>query len=178
MLREIDGNTIRNTGATHPTETGKQPTSLAVRVRVARVELVIDLVVAELELDREAVEVALQVAGIDPVVAERGRDPVVELAHDQLAGELARAPVGVELAHDQAVVERVRVPVEAVLEHVQVAAELEHVRAAVPLRIKWVIAPHLRGLVPVLGAADLAAEVEITREPAAAEAVIAWEVAE
>src|SRR6266404_4844612 len=69
-------------------------------------------------------------------------------------------------------------PVAVELEHVQWEAELELVRAAVPLRTKSVITPHHRGLVPLLGAEDLAAEVETTREPAVAEAVIAWEVAE
>ena len=101
------------------------------------------------------------------------------------------APAGAELETVPAVVEQGIAPVVAELEQgivqaaaeleqgiVQVAAELELVRAAVPLGTKSVItAPH-RGLVPPLGAEDLAAEVETTREPAAAEAVIAWEVAE
>jgi hypothetical protein len=68
--------------------------------------------------------------------------------------------------------------VVAVPELAQVPAELELVRAAVPLRTKSVITPHRRDLVPLLGAEDLAAEVETTREPAAVEAVIAWEAAE
>jgi len=50
---------------------------------------------------------------------------------------------------------------------------------AVALRTKSVIAAHRPDLVPLLEAEDLAAAVaETTREPAAAEAVIAWEVAE
>ena len=57
-----------------------------------------------------------------------------------------------------------------------VAPEL--VRAAVPLRIRLVTAAHPHDLVPLLAAEDLAAEVETTHERAAAEAVIAWEVAE
>jgi hypothetical protein len=65
------------------------------------------------------------------------------------------------------------VPAEAVPARSHLRARL-----AVPLRTKSVIAPHHRGLVPLLGAEDLAAEVETTREPAAAEAVIAWGVAE
>ncbi len=50
---------------------------------------------------------------------------------------------------------------------------------AVPPRTKSVTAPHRLDLVPLLEAGeDLAAAVaETTREPAAAEAVIAWEVA-
>ena len=79
---------------------------------------------------------------------------------------------------EPAVQESPAVQVAPERELVQGEAELGLVRVAVPLRTKSVIAPHHRGLVPVLGAEDLAAEVETTREPAAAEAVIAWEVAE
>jgi hypothetical protein len=101
---------------------------------------------------------ALVVSGdrVEPAVQESPAVPV--------APELQIAPVVVELEHDQ----------------VAAVRELDHPRGqlAVPLRTKSVIAPHHRGLVPLLGAEDLAAEVETTREPAAAEAVIAWEVAE
>src|SRR5437016_5421837 len=76
--------------------------------------------------------------------------------------ELARLVAGLEL-------EAVAVVVE--LEHGQREAERVLVRAAVPLRPQSVITPHHRGLVPLLGAEDLAAEVETTREPAVAEAV-------
>jgi hypothetical protein len=92
---------------------------------------------------------------------------------------------------EPAVQESPAVPVAPELEPAQVAVELEHGpvvlvlvpghprgQLAVPLRTKSVIAAHHRGLVPLLGAEDLAAEVETTREPVAAEAVIAWEVAE
>ena len=83
---------------------------------------------------------------------------------------------------EPAVQESPAVPVAPERELVQVEAvparEHPRVRAAVPLRTKSVITPHHRGLVPLLGAEDLAAEVETTREPAVAEAVIAWEVAE
>ena len=93
---------------------------------------------------------------VEPAVQESPAVPVV-------VAELELAQVVAELA----------------LEAVPVAVELEHVQgAAVPLRTKSVITPHHRGLVPLLGAEDLAAEVETTREPAVAEAVIAWEVAE
>jgi hypothetical protein len=69
--------------------------------------------------------------------------------------------------------------VVAELEHVQGEAELELARAAVALRTKSVTAAHRRDLVLRLAAEDLAAAAaETTREPAAAEAVIAWEVAE
>ena len=104
--------------------------------------------------------------------------------------ELALGPVAVpELELDPAAAEREPVPVVVELELGQVAAlapvigpavvpELELVQVAVPLRTKSVITQRHRGLVPLLGAEDLAAEVETTREPAVAEAVIAWEVAE
>ena len=178
MLREIDGNITRNTAATRPTGTGKPQISLVVRVRVELVA--IDPVAVGLEIVQVAVE--------DSQVAEPETVPVVEeLERVQGAAELEIVPVEVELEHDQAAVELEIVqvaaeleivPVVAELEHVPVVAELELVRAAVPLRTKSVIAPHHRDLVPVLVAEDLAAEVETMREPAAAEAVIAWEVAE
>ena len=105
-------------------------------------------------------ELAVQVALVE------SEDPV-----DPAVQESPAVPVAAELALEA-------VPVAVELEHVQGEAELELVRAAVPLRTKSVITPDHRGLVPLLGAEDLAAEVETTREPAVAEAVIAWEVAE
>ena len=117
-----------------------------------------------------AVQVALVESEdpVEPAVQESPAVPERELV--LVAAELEPARV--------AALELEAVPVAVELEHVQGEAELELVRAAVPLRTKSVIAPHHRGLVPALGAEDLAAEVEITRERAAAEAVIAWEVAE
>ena len=76
----------------------------------------------------------------------------------------------------------VRVAVE--LEHDQVAAvrELGHprVQLAVAPKTKSVTAAHRPDLVPLLEAVEdlAAAAAETTREPVAAEAVIAWEVAE
>jgi hypothetical protein len=134
---------------------------------VVQVELALGRVLAELELVQVLAELAL-----GPVLAELEHDPVavVEPEHGPaVVPELVIGQVAGELEHVQE---------EAVPAHVQVEAELELVRAAVPLRTKSVITPHHRGLVPLLGAEDLAAEVETTREPVAAEAVIAWEVAE
>ena len=103
----------------------------------------------------------------------------VQLVGRVVLRELALGPVLAELElGPAAVLELVIGQVEAELELVQVVAELVLVQVAVPLRTKSVITPHHRGLVPLLGAEDLAAEVETTREPAAAEAVIAWEGAE
>jgi hypothetical protein len=149
----------------------------------------------------QAALVIARVASGEPVVQEALAGLVAQVAQEALAGLAAQvaqealaelvvrvAPVELELVIGPAVgPQRVIGPVEAEQELVQVVAALEHVqgeaelglvRVAVPLRTKSAIAPHHRGLVPVLGAEDLAAEVETTREPAAAEAVIAWEVAE
>jgi hypothetical protein len=86
---------------------------------------------------------------------------------------------------EQAVQESPAVPVAPERELVQVEAVLVggHPRAqlaVVALRIKSVTAAHRPDLAPLLVAEeDLAAVVAVTtREPAAAEAVIAWEVAE
>ena len=94
---------------------------------------------------------------------------------------------------EPAVQESLAVPVAPQLEPAQVAVELEHgpvvvvlVRghprarlAVLALRTKSVTAAHRRDLVPLLEAAEaLAVEAETTREPAAAEAAIAWEVAD
>ena len=71
---------------------------------------------------------------------------------------------------------------ERELDQVAVVLVRDQLRArlAVPLRTKSVTAAHRPDLVPLLtGVEDLAAAVaETTREPAAAEAVIAWAAAE
>jgi hypothetical protein len=65
------------------------------------------------------------------------------------------------------------------LELVQVVAELVLVQVAVALRTKSVTTAHRPDLVPHLVGEDLAVAVaETTREPVAAEVVIAWEAAE
>ena len=108
-----------------------------------------------------AVQVALVVSE-DPVEPAVQESPAVPVAPER---ELAQ--VAVELEHGPVVVVLVR----------------GHPRdqlAVLALRTKSVTAAHRHDLVPLLEAAeDLAAEVaETTREPAAAEAVIAWEVAD
>jgi hypothetical protein len=92
---------------------------------------------------------------------------------------------GLVLAIDRVVVRaQVIVQAVAVLEPDQVAVVLvrDHLRdrLAVPLRTKSVTTAHRPDLVPLLaGEEDLAAVVaETTREPVAAEAVIAWAAAE
>jgi hypothetical protein len=189
---KVIGSTIRNTAEMLPTATGKRRINSEVKVLVAQGAPVIDQAVeleiarvpvgaesqegAQLEIARVVVEQGIVQAaleqGIVQAAAELGIAPVV--------AELGIAPVVAELEQGivQAAAEQGIAPVEVELEHVQGEAELELVRAAVPLRTKSVIAAHHRGLVPDPGAADLAAEVETTREPVAAEAVIAWEVAD
>ena len=82
--------------------------------------------------------------------------------------------VVLESPAEPVVPERELVQVEAVP-----AREHPRARPAVALRTRSVTAAHRRGLVPLLGAEDLvAAAAETTRERAAAEVVIAWEVAE
>jgi hypothetical protein len=99
--------------------------------------------------------------------------------------ESPAVPVAPELQIAPVVVEPGTVRVAVELEHDQVAAvrELDHPRvqlAAVALRTKSVTAAHRRDLVPLLEAVEdlAAAAAETTREQAAAEAVIAWVVAE
>src|SRR5207249_7772954 len=159
---KVIGSTIRNTAEMHPMGTGKQPISLAVRgleiVPVAELEHAQP--VAELERDREPVELEL-------VQVE------VELELVQVAAELGLVQV-------QAEPERGLVAAEPELAPGVAEPVRGHPRArlAVALRTKSVTAAHRRDL-PLLAAEDLVAgAAETTREPAAAEAVIAWEVAE
>jgi hypothetical protein len=108
-------------------------------------------------------------------------DPAVLVALEHVQVEAA-------LEHAQAAVEQERDQVEAELEHARAAVEQERVLAeaapehgpvAVPPRTKSVIAVHHRGLPPLLAAVvDLVAVAQTMREQAAAEAVIAWEVAD
>ena len=168
---KVIGSTIRNTAEMHPMGTGKQPISLAVRGLeiVLAVELEHAQPVAELERDREPAE-------LEHVPVE------VELELVQVAAELGLVQVQAEPERDLVVAVPVRGLVEAEPELAPGVAEpvRGHPRArlAVALRTKSVTAAHRRDL-PLLAAEDLAAAAaETTREPAAAEAVIAWEVAE
>jgi hypothetical protein len=140
--------------------TGKPRISTAVQLagRVVQVELALGPVQAELE----HVQVQARELETVPVVAPK---LVIGLA---VVPELETAPVvAPKLVIDLAVVPGLETaPV--------VALELELVQVAVPLRTRSVTAAHRPGLVLHL----LVAVAETTREPAAAEAVIAWEVAE
>ena len=164
---KVIGSTIRNTAEMLRMETGKQPISLAdvapvaPVVPVVRVALVVSedpavpvVRVASVVSESPAVRAALAVPE-DPVVSE---SPAVPAAREL---ELGRV-VALEQVHGQ------------VVGLVPLIAQL-----AVALRTKSVTAAHRPDLVPLLEAEeDLAAAAETTREPAAAEAVIAWEVAE
>ena len=108
---------------------------------------------------------------------ELGQVAVLELVIGlAVVPELETAPVvAPELVIGPAVVAELQlVQVVAELEHVQGEEELELVQVAVPLGTRSVTAAHRPGLVLHL----LVAVAETTREPAATEAVIAWEVAE
>ena len=155
----------------HRMETGKQPISLADVAPVARVALVVPE---------------------DPVAPVVPENPVVPAA--RVVPESPAVPVALEL---QTVPVAVQAPAIARAVRAQLivraAGELErgqavavpvlghrHVQPAIPLRTKSVTTAHRPDLVPLLEAEeDLAAAVaETTREPAAAEAVIAWAAAE
>jgi hypothetical protein len=108
------------------------------------------------------------------LAAELEIDPVVapELAPVQVAVQAPVIVQGVaEPEHARVVAELERVPVAAVLGR-------PRGRLAVAPRTRSATEAHHRDLAPLLAAEDLAAAAETTREPAAAEAVIAWEVAE
>ena len=174
--------------------TGKPRISTAAQEpggRVVQVELAPGRGLAELGLGQVAV-LELETApvveltlAIDLVAApELETAPVVELT---LAIDLV-AELAPEI--DPVVAALERGPVVAAVERDQAVAELEPDQAEAVLApghprgqpgvapTKSAIAAHRRGLVPLLAAEDLAAAAETTREPAAAEAVIAWEVAE
>jgi hypothetical protein len=146
--------------------TGKPRTNTAAAEpagRVVQVELAPGRVPAELELVQVLAELELAQVLAEPelvqVVAELELGPVValELEHDLVAAEL-------ELVQEEAVPARGHL----------------HAQLAVALRTKSVTAAHRRDLVLRLEAVEdlAAAAAETTREPAAAEAVIAWEVGE
>src|SRR5439155_24021587 len=120
---------------------------------------------------RPAVQVALVEWGA-PVVAAVQESLAVQVA--LVEWEDPVEPAVQESPAVQVAPERELVQVEAVP-----AREHPRARPAVALRTRSVTAAHRRGLVPLLGAEDLvAAAAETTRERAAAEVVIAWEVAE
>jgi hypothetical protein len=144
--------------------TGKRRISTAARLEAkAEGEPVLELELVQVQAELERAQAAVPELEHVPVVPARRRGPA--------AAEQERDPVEVEQERDPAAAQLELVPVE-------VARRLGPV--AVAPRTKLVTGAHHHGLVPLLEAEeDLAAAVaETTREPAAAEAVIAWEVAE
>jgi hypothetical protein len=129
----------------------------------------------EVALERGPVAVELEpgLVAVEPELVQA----VAEPGHDQAVAVPEHDPVVAEPGHDLAVVEPGHDPVAVVPEHDPVVAEQALVQVAVALKTKSVTAAHRRGL-PLLAAEDLVAVAGTTREPAAAEAVIAWEVAE
>jgi hypothetical protein len=151
--------------------TGKPRISTAATEPADRVVLEHDLVLAELEHDQAVGELELAQAAAELELAQAAAElehvqVAAELEHDRAVGELELARVAVELEHD--------------LEVLGPARGHPRAQLAVALKTKSVTAAHRPDLVPLLAAGEdlAAAAAETTREPAAAEAVIAWEVAE
>ena len=125
---------------------------------------------AALVVSGDPVEPAVQESPAVPVAQVVPEDPVEQAVQEspavQVAPERELAQVAVEPEHG---------PVVVVLVRGHPRAQL----AVLALRTKSVTAAHRHALVPLLEAAEaLAVEAETTREPAAAEAAIAWEVAD
>ena len=169
LARATTGSTIRNIAETLRMGIGRLQINMGAQLE-ARVA---DRRVRELELG----PVAARELELGPVAA-----PEPELV--QVAAEREPVPVVVVLALGPVVAEAVPVPSQPLAQVVEqvlaqaVALELVLVQVAVVLRTRSVTAAHRRGL-QLLAAEDLAAAgAETTRERAAAEAVIVWEVAE
>ena len=156
--------------------------------RVASGAPVVPAVRAALVVPEDLVELAARVALVVPedpgelvvrVASVVPEDPV------ELAVQAALAvPESLAVQGALVVMEDRAVPVALERELVQLEAELvrDHprVQLAAQLKTKSAIAARPRGLHPLLAAAEglAAAVAEITLAPAAAEAVIAWEVAD
>ncbi len=130
------------------------------------------MLVAQAALVVPAVRVALVVSE-DPAEPAVQESPAVQVA--LVEWEDPVEPAVQESPAVQVAPERELVQVEAVP-----AREHPRARPAVALRTRSVTAAHRPGLVRLLEAAEdlVAAVAETTRERAAAEVVIAWEVAE
>ena len=159
----------------HPTGTGKRRIGTAGLEHEAKAEEEPEVLVALAEpaVQVELAELAVLVALAEPVVR-------VELAVRVASGELVvRVELAVQVASGEPVV-RVELAAQVASGEpvVQVVAELEPVRAAVPVRARSVTVARHRGLVPVPRAEDLAAAAETTRERVVVEAARAWAAAE
>ena len=132
-------------------------------------------------------DVAVLAAGAEPVVqvglvelaAQVDQEALAELELVPVVAAQELDPVAVPvlvIVQEEAELERVQVEGVPGLVQVEGVPELDPV--VVPLRTKSVIAAHHRGQVPAPRVEDSAVAAQTTREPAAAEAVVAWEVAE
>jgi len=149
---------------------------------VAQAALVVPAVRAELVVSEDPVEQVALVESEDPVEPAGQESPAAQVAlvvsedpAELVARESPAELVVLESPAEPVVPERELVQVEAVP-----AREHPRARPAVALRTRSVTAAHRPGLVRLLEAAEdlVAAVAETTRERAAAEVVIAWEVAE
>jgi len=158
---------------------------------VAQAALVVPAVRVALVVSEDPVEQVALVESEDPVEPAGQESPAAQVAlvvsedpAELVARESPAELVVLESPAELVVLESPAEPVVPERELVQVEAvpAREHPRArpAVALRTRSVTAAHRPGLVRLLEAAEdlVAAVAETTREPAAAEVVIAWEVAE
>jgi len=149
---------------------------------VAQAALVVPAVRVALVVSEDPVEQVALVESEDPVEPAGQESPAAQVAlvvsedpAELVARESPAELVVLESPAEPVVPERELVQVEAVP-----AREHPRARPAVALRTRSVTAAHRPGLVRLLEAAEdlVAAVAETTRERAAAEVVIAWEVAE
>ena len=149
---------------------------------MAQAALVVPAVRVALVVSEDPVEQVALVESEDPVEPAGQESPAAQVA--LVVSEDPAELVALEGPAELVVLESPAEPVVPERELVQVEAvpAREHPRArpAVALRTRSVTAAHRPGLVRLLEAAEdlVAAVAETTRERAAAEVVIAWEVAE
>jgi hypothetical protein len=148
---------------------------VAVIVPAAALELELVPVVAEPERGQVVAGLELVLVAAEPEVVraavERERGQAVAALERDQALELELVPVVAEPERGQAVAALERVP----------AAELGHRHAhqgALPRTKSATAAHHRDRVLRHVAGEDLAVAAEITREPVAAEAVVAWAVAE
>ena len=163
--------------------------SVAMRVS-SRADVAVLAAGAEPVVQVGLVELAAQVdqEALAELAAQVDQEALAELAVQAALGELELVPVVAAQELDpvavpvlvivQEEVELERVQVEGVPGLVQVEGVPELDPVVVPLRTKSVIAAHHHGQVPAPRVEDSAVAAQTTREPVAAEAVIAWAVAE
>jgi hypothetical protein len=136
---------------------------------IARAQVIVQVAVLELAAE----SLAIGQAAAQARVIVRGVVRRAQLIVPELVPVLERGQVVAVLALVQAVAVLEPGPVAAVRVRGHPRAQL-----VVPLGTKSVTTAHRPDLVPLLVGEDLVAAVaETTREPVAAEAVIAWEVA-